>query len=238
MAFYKRIYPQERLVMTDVDIWTIDLHQSAMRYAHAWRMCDTHERTRAMRIQDTTRQAQFVYSHAALREILSEYIQAPAQKVPIHHKIGQKPFVTTTATKEEIFFNLSHSGEYALCAVSRDNEVGVDVERVRTLGALDRIVRRVCSDDEARMLNGIPYGKRLEVFFRLWTRKEAVAKCVGNGLRAKLASINLPRTRCHAAPVTIKNIAVHVYDIEMDGGYYAAVATPTSDVRVVMKTYA
>jgi 4'-phosphopantetheinyl transferase len=83
--------------------------------------------------------------------------------------VNGKPCVPGARVK----FNLSHSGELALCAVASDREVGVDVKRVRAVPEMRRIVERFFPGEEA----GDP-----AAFFRLWTRREAFVKATGRGL--------------------------------------------------------
>ena len=66
-------------------------------------------------------------------------------------------------------FNLSHGGEYVVCALS-DCEVGVDIEAVRPIsdGVMRRFVGKVGNDDLANT--------------RLWTRYEAIGKFLGTGI--------------------------------------------------------
>ena len=72
------------------------------------------------------------------------------------------------ADKQGLFLSLSHSGEYAVCAVS-DVPVGVDIQKC--LDGKRNILKRImCPGEEGADL------------FRLWTAKEACVKCTGAGL--------------------------------------------------------
>lgn len=83
-------------------------------------------------------------------------------------------------------FSLSHSGGYALLAVS-DSDVGADLERIRP--APERVAARVFTPDEQRWLAGDDdYDTR---FFTLWTLKEALLKACGRGLTLPLQSLDV-----------------------------------------------
>lgn len=88
-------------------------------------------------------------------------------------------------------FNLSHSHELLLSAVSRQRRVGVDVERVRPLPAIDRMAGRVMSDAEAAAWRLLPTEEKLPVFFSTWTRKEALVKGQGERLAAAFARVDV-----------------------------------------------
>jgi len=79
--------------------------------------------------------------------------------------------------RPEIHFNLSHSAGLCLCAVG-DAPVGVDVEVLAPRSG--GLARRALSEEEYRWYAG--RGGRLEDFYTLWTRKEALAKYTGQGI--------------------------------------------------------
>lgn len=76
-------------------------------------------------------------------------------------------------------FNLSHSGGWAVCAVS-SVPVGVDLQEIRPVRPA--LLRRLTPSERAQLA-----GKPLDAFFDLWTLKEAAAKCTGRcGIRGVL----------------------------------------------------
>ncbi|MGN1373010.1 MAG: 4'-phosphopantetheinyl transferase family protein [Candidatus Coproplasma sp.] len=78
----------------------------------------------------------------------------------------------------DVFFNLSHSGFVAVCAVSSE-EVGVDVQQIKPVN--QSLIRRICTGDEYAFVMQDEQGVE-ERFCRLWTVKESVIKCLGKGL--------------------------------------------------------
>ena len=78
-------------------------------------------------------------------------------------------------------FNLSHSGEYALCAASRTAPVGCDIEAVAHADLA--LAHRFFTPDEAALLEAAPEGDRRDtLFFRFWTLKESFMKATGAGM--------------------------------------------------------
>lgn len=82
----------------------------------------------------------------------------------------------------DLGFSLSRSGDVALVAVTRGRPVGVDVERIRADADLSDLAEHFFSEPEAHLLGGLPEPERVDAFFRLWARKEAVVKASGVGL--------------------------------------------------------
>lgn len=81
---------------------------------------------------------------------------------------------------DRLCFNLSHSGNLVVCAVS-DKPVGCDVEKVRK--APKGIAKRYFCENEYMYLETLEEAKYDTEFFRLWTMKESYVKMTGEGLR-------------------------------------------------------
>ncbi len=85
------------------------------------------------------------------------------------------------------FFNLSHSGDWALLAVG-DGEIGCDIEQIRVTNTL-RLGKTVFTAAEMDMLRRS--FDRLGTFFTFWTKKEALLKCMGKGFHRAAASVDV-----------------------------------------------
>ncbi|NLD48108.1 MAG: 4'-phosphopantetheinyl transferase superfamily protein [Clostridiaceae bacterium] len=88
---------------------------------------------------------------------------------------------------DNFHYNLSHSGEYVVCAVS-DKPVGIDIERIKDM-KFD-IAERFFSKEETQSLLSIDEEYRLERFFDFWTLKESYIKADGKGLSIPLDSFS------------------------------------------------
>ena len=88
---------------------------------------------------------------------------------------------------DEKFFNISHSGNYVIIAVS-DFEVGCDVELKREL-EYERLGKIVFHENELKKLSETEDKRSL--FFKLWTSKEAFIKCLGEGFHFKTTELDL-----------------------------------------------
>ncbi len=84
-----------------------------------------------------------------------------------------------------LYFNISHSKSYVVCAFS-DKEVGIDIQ-IHRKGKADIAWRFFSMEDRALMESLAGGGKSPEeIFFALWTVKEAFMKLTGEGLRQGL----------------------------------------------------
>ena len=80
---------------------------------------------------------------------------------------------------EGVFFNLSHSGQWAVCAIG-DGPVGCDVEEIASVR--EGIAERFFTENEVQYLAQFEGERRNEEFFRLWTLKESYMKMTGEGM--------------------------------------------------------
>lgn len=103
--------------------------------------------------------------------------------LPLSYRYGDngKPYFENIP----LFFNISHSGEYVLCAVS-SREVGADIQKIQSADVM-KLAKRFFSEPECRALERCESGReRQGLFFGLWSRKEAYGKLTGEGIAAAL----------------------------------------------------
>lgn len=99
-------------------------------------------------------------------------LQKAAQGRRIFYNEAGKPLA------EGLSFNLSHSGDYAVLAEA-DSSVGVDIEKMVPMGDWGR--EALTHQEYAWMLQGNDESEQQKRFYRLWTRKESLVKCEGQG---------------------------------------------------------
>jgi 4'-phosphopantetheinyl transferase len=119
-------------------------------------------------------------------------------------------------------FNVSHSGELALLAVSDSGPVGVDLEGPRDFSNAGGIARRICSPRELARVTGLDGEALATALLALWVRKEAVAKAHGDGIRTALSGIDVSDD---VVSVPLDNSRWQLRDMPSPApGYVAAVA--------------
>ncbi|HVX05066.1 MAG TPA: 4'-phosphopantetheinyl transferase superfamily protein [Rhodanobacteraceae bacterium] len=130
---------------------------------------------------------------APLVALLAGYLGVSTSSVTLDEDARGKPYLAHSAGARgdgaPLEFNWSHSGDYALAALSRRGEVGVDIERLgKNLRAIE-IARRFFDGGEADALSALDPEARDQAFIGLWCAKEAVLKAVGEGLSFGLARL-------------------------------------------------
>jgi 4'-phosphopantetheinyl transferase len=154
-------------------------------------------------------------SELALRRVLGLYLEEPAGAIEIAHGTHGKPHLASEP--DRLAFNLSHSGELTLVAVTRGREVGVDVERAKPARDLVALAERALSPEDATAVREAAGEDRTAVFYDLWTRHEARLKCLGTGLAGAPAWPSPP---------------VAVVSLPIDPGYAAALAVTGEAVPI------
>lgn len=102
-----------------------------------------------------------------------------------------KPALAGEFVGAGVHFNLAHSEDLALVAVTRIGMVGVDVERVRVTKDADELVSRFFSPRESELFRKVPTEEKPAAFFNLWTRKEALLKATGEGITRSLSLVEV-----------------------------------------------
>ena len=86
---------------------------------------------------------------------------------------------------------MSHSQGLALYAITREREIGVDIEHVRPVPEAEQIADRFFSARESAVFRALPPSQKPKAFFNCWTRKEAYIKAIGDGLAWPLDQIEV-----------------------------------------------
>lgn len=112
--------------------------------------------------------------------LLSRYLNLDNTKIEIYHGMYGKPYLKQIGKVPLLQFNVSHSGEIVIIAFTYSNNIGIDVEQIDPFFEHENIVYSFFSKEEIEYY--IQREKSLEVFYQLWTAKEAYLKAVGKGL--------------------------------------------------------
>ena len=158
----------------------IDLWCGALRLPEGDEGClDPEERARAARFIHASRGASFTAARSTLRRILARYVSANPGEVRFEYGPHGKP--TLHPEHGRISFNLSHSGDHLLLAVSREHPVGADLEVVRLDRRLLEIAARFFAPEEYRRVLDAAPEDRAALFYVYWSCKEAYLKFHGTG---------------------------------------------------------
>jgi len=92
-----------------------------------------------------------------------------------------------------IDFNISHSGGYVICAITKKGRLGIDVEKIRNIKIFD--FKRYMNTDEWESINNSSHPEK--AFFSYWTLKESVMKANGKGMSIPLKDVIIKNNKAH-----------------------------------------
>lgn len=167
--------------MTIVDLWQFDLDREARGLGDAEQFLSPYEHQRWLRSSAPSRQRRLL-ARAALRTVLGSYTGRAPQALQLSYNAHGKPQLVDPNGRAEVAFNLTTSDSCCLIAVTRGAQVGVDVESLAPLPAIDRIAAGMLSADEAAAIGRLTGEAKVTEFYTCWTRLEAGIKARGLGL--------------------------------------------------------
>jgi 4'-phosphopantetheinyl transferase len=156
------------------------------------------------------------------REMLGEALGVRAEDLSFLEDGQTKPRLREAAGWD---FNISHAGEYVICAVAR-GPVGVDIELIRPVREMESIIGRYFHADERAAWLALEPSLREEAFFVLWCAREAAMKCTGRGLAAGLSVTRVDPAilRCSEAAARVADADLVLQRLAAPRGYVALVA--------------
>jgi 4'-phosphopantetheinyl transferase len=173
--------------------WVGDNAGETERFARELLSGDEREHLNGYRIREAAER--YIVTRALVRSVLSERLGVPAPAIRVSRTDTGKPIVT-----EGVHFNVSHSGDLVLLAVSDDQPVGVDIERKRPVLKVNALTQRWLSDlERANLARLRELGiDESDSFLRIWSLKEAQLKALGVGISG---SARAELDRVHVMPL-------------------------------------
>jgi len=191
--FLVRPGPSSGLVLreSEVHIWLVQANDESISPEDFEDLLSSIERDRASRFKFETDRRRYVTAHLALRSILSTYLNSPAQELQFESGPYGKPKLASIHAGKKFEFNLSHSHEVALIALTQGREIGVDIEYVKKDYPIHEVAENFFTPKEAATLRTLPEYLQRQAFFKCWTSKEAFLKAKGTGLSGKLDEMEI-----------------------------------------------
>lgn len=160
--------------------------------AHHWsaiqKLLSASEQERANRFHFDRDRYSYSVAHAMTRLLTASLLSRAPQTITFEYNTWGKPELFEASG---LRVNWSHTHGLAAVAVAWADDVGIDVECLNRRVAYQALAERYFSSAEARIIADTPNTDRADVFFRLWTLKEAFVKAVGRGLSLPLDSFEI-----------------------------------------------
>lgn len=221
-----------------VDVWAASLPRLTNHLSFRESVLSTDEQARAARFRFDQDRNRFVAGRGLLRIILGRYLCLEPARLRFTYSSRGKPALMELDGRDRLHFNVAHSDDLVLVAVSTNCEVGVDVERVRPLSDAGDIAARYFTPGESAGLNVLPDVQKPEAFFNLWTRKEAWLKATAEGIGDSLNQVEV--SFLPGAPAQLISLfgsvesvqAWSLWELAPAPGYVGALAAPVNGARM------
>lgn len=177
-----------KLTDSEVHLWRAKLIQDSDMIRRLSSVLNEEEQNRAKRYLLERDKIQFIAARGILRELLARYLRSSAEDIEFVVGAKGKP---STRSNPELRFSLSHSRGLVLYALSKNRELGVDVELQRTEFSIGDIVENYFSAREKAEFLALDGNAQNLAFYVGWTRKEAYLKARGEGLHMKLNAFDV-----------------------------------------------
>ncbi|MGI0495028.1 4'-phosphopantetheinyl transferase family protein [Alkalinema pantanalense CENA528] len=175
--------------MATVHLWQAGLDCDRSQLVPYAQILSPDERQRADRFVKPLHRDRFIAGRGILRVLLGQCLGIAPERLQFSYGPHGKPELAYPA-EAGWQFNLAHSEDQSLIALTQGAAIGVDLEKIRPMPQLDQLTARFYAPAEHAQIMATPLADRETLFFRYWTCKEAFLKATGEGL-GKLQQLEL-----------------------------------------------
>lgn len=208
-----------------VHLWQVLLPDFFEQAPALFDLLSDDEKVRALRFQQPLHQQRFTITRGLLRKTLSLYTGIPPEQIVFTYGPYGKPYLSTNSLN--IQFNVSHSADFAVYAVTINQEIGIDIEKVQN-SFNEAIAKRFFSANEISELFALPKPSQVQAFYQIWAGKEALIKTLGQGLFVPLSDFSVSLQKPDE-PITISHdknqYTYHLQYFSVHDDYQAAFAS-------------
>ena len=140
------------------------------------------EREKAYRYHFSSDQHTALITRAMIRSLLSHYVSVEPSQWRFGFNQYGRPEIAKPEKANNLRFNIAHTSGFIAIVISKNREVGIDVERLPYIGPYIEIASRFFAPSEISMLGCLPPSEQAVRFIEYWTLKESFVKARGMGL--------------------------------------------------------
>jgi len=219
-----------------ITIWNIHLpdHTDEIESCRA-RLTDA-ELERAAKFFKQKDTENFILCRGLLRKILGNHLDTSPAALTFERNEHGKPHVEQASlpAQPRTEFNLSHSRDRLLIAITTGRALGIDIEFRRSGINMNAIADRWFSHKEREFFQTLENPEK--GFFDIWAKKEAYVKALGTGIFKELNSFTVPLENEPNIPMLGKNREWFFQPLEIDPAYAAALVSEAPAAPVQLRT--
>lgn len=176
------------------------------------------------------------------RLIISNYLNANPKMIVFNKSSFGKPLLIEP-NNSGFQFNYSHSEGKFVFTISKNSEIGIDIEFIKAFTDIDSLSKKYFSDDEFSFYNALQTKElKLNFFYRVWTRKEALLKGIGTGINdemKKISVIDNDNPNKSKLSFDFNNQIWQIEDLELEDNFIGSIAylSPVRKTMVYFDTF-
>ena len=209
-----------------IKVWNIHLPDHHGDVSLCRELLTGEELERAAKFRRPADAEVFILCRGMLRRVLADCLNTEPAELRFNRNAQGKPFLEDG----KLDFNVSHSRDRLLIAVTAGRAVGVDIEFRRGGLNMKSIAKRWFAPEEQEFFQTLE--KPEEGFFEIWAKKEAYVKALGVGIYKDLNTFAVPLGEKPFFPTIGKNGQWFFQTLEIDPDYAAAIASEAPPVPV------
>lgn len=216
----------------EVHVWRARLQLSGAVLHRLYCTLSPDEKSRALKFRFPGDRCRFIARRGILRRLLSRYTSMDPVGVELQRS-EQGKLRIAERQGSQVRFNLSHSKGFAIFAITRGREVGIDIEQVDGTSGWRDVAKVFFTPREQEVISRLPADRQTETFFEIWTRKEAILKALGLGLQFDPAHIDVAGNDALGKEITLlhEDRPWKLFSLSADG-FAATLAAPSNGWRV------
>lgn len=164
--------------LKEVDVYSFRISECLPKIDYFYSILSHDEIKKMNRYYKDSDKKTYIVCRGLLRDLLAQYIKIPPKDIVFMYGKHGKPGLV----KYDIHFNLSHSVDFAIIGISKYYPLGVDIEKKIFLEDFCHLAKSNFSTMEYSRLKNSPAEKQIQIFYSIWTQKEALVKATGVGL--------------------------------------------------------
>lgn len=230
-----KILPDKLILKKDtIQVYCVNLDSQLSQINLLKNNLSEDEQIRANKFKFENLKNRFTVCRSILKILLGKYLNIKPSEIVFDYGDKGKPSLAKSCNHLGIEFNLSHSENFALYGFALKYRIGVDLEYKREITELEKLVKRFFHLRECELLSKLKNGEKQDLFFKIWTAKEAYLKALGTGIAGGLDKIEIDNSQFKIDNKVLNNW--QLYHFETNINYVASLALE-NQTKLPMITY-
>ena len=232
--------PTSTLPQGTVHIWYSPLGLWRNRVGELRALLSTEEIQRSERLVFQNRSEDYIISRGIIRKIIAQYMGQTPDLVSLEVNTTGKPYLAGS----RYHFNLSHSNDLFICGITQDTPIGIDLQHIYPIPNIDTLIRKYFSPEEQQIVNSVINSQNQDLFFSIWTAKEAYLKGTGEGFRRPANSFTICQRDNNLLYLKLKqetnsslSTIWNIRELQISSDYKAALAVKGNIIQIRSKAF-